>query len=196
MGKKIISSQELNQVQTFFPEDSASGSKVKEEGNPEKIWEQKIEQAYQRGFEEGMAKGLAKLNEQIERLNSLLKQISKEKVQLYKDVERDLVELSIAIAERVVGAISKRDKEKILDVVKRAIEALSDKSEITIYISIEDEPILLEAKDKLLEGIESEVKIVADANIPRGGCIVQGKTGRIDALLSTQLEEIHKRLIG
>ncbi len=196
MGKKIISSQELSQIQTFLPEGSSSENKSEEENNPEKIWEQKVEQAYQKGFEEGMAKGLAKLNEEIERLNSLLKQISEERAQLYRDVEKDLVELSIAIAEQVVGAISERDRERVLDVVKRAIEALSDKSEITIYVSMEDESILLEAKDKILDGIKGEFKIVADTNIPKGGCIVQGKAGRIDALLSTQLEEVRKRLLG
>jgi len=194
MGKKIVSSQELSQIQTFLPKSPM----VENEGenDPHKIWKQKVEQAYQKGFEEGMAKGLAKVNEEIERLNSLLKQISEEKAQLYKDVEREVVELSIAIAERVVGAISERDRERILDIVKRAIGSLSDKSEVTIYISIEDEPVLLEAKDRILQGIEGKFKIVADPNIPKGGCIVQGKTGRIDALLSTQLEEVRKRLLG
>ncbi len=197
MGKKIISSQELDQVQTFLPNAQGEGSGQSDGGvDPEKVWEEKVRQAYQKGFEEGMAKGLAKVNEEIDRLHDLLEKISQERSQLYREMEKELVELSIAIAERIVGAISERDKEKVLEVVKKAVEALSDKSNITIYVSLEDEALVLEAKDRILEGIEGKVKIVPDPSIPRGGCIVQGSSGRIDALLSTQLDEIRKRLLG
>ncbi len=195
MGKKIISSQGLDQVQVYSPNRSLKTPDQEGEKDLEREWQDKVNQAYQKGFEEGLAKGLSKVDEEVKRLNAWLKQLSEEKTQLYKDAERELVELAIAIAERIVGAITEKDKGKVLGIVKRAVEALSDKSEVIIYVSFQDEAFLLEAKDKILEGVEGKIKIIPDASVPEGGCIVQGKTGRIDALLSSQLEEIRKRLL-
>ncbi len=191
MGGKIVNASQINIKKFSLTEEAKDQDPIREDIDPV---EEKLKQSYQQGFEDGYKKAILRLEEQIHQLSSVIKELLHQKTEIIKQTELELVELAFKIAQKIIEINLERDKELVLQILKKAISEVKDKSQITVYISPEDEPIILENKNKILESIEGQVKFISDPNIPKGGCIIQTSSGRIDALITTQLDEIKRRI--
>ncbi len=198
MKRKVIPAEKISSLHTFdFNIIPSSGGKDKHSQQDEKnLLEEKINEAYQRGKQDGIREGLCAVSQQIETFKAMIGQLKQYQEKLYEDAKLELVELAFKIAEKILGREVSLKRDVVLSIIEKAIKEVRDKSHITIYVSPIDEPTVLEYKDKLLEGIEGEVKILPDPSVSAGGCIIQTSFGRIDALIETQLKEIRKKITG
>ncbi len=194
MGKRIIHSGSEELVRRFSPEDPALPRE--EEKDPKESLEEAVRRAYQQGFEAGKKEALAQIEEQIRSLSSVVEELLAYKEQIYREAEKDLVELAFTIAEKIVNTALDTDRSLVLNIVSSAISRMKEVEEMTIFISPEDEPILLERKDDILQGITAKVNFVPREDVSRGGCVIQTSMGRIDAMIGSQLEEIKAKVIG
>ncbi len=194
MGKRIIHSSSEDLVRRFSPEDPALPKE--EEKDPKESLEEAVRRAYQEGFEAGKREGLAQIEGQIQSLKSVLEELLAYKEQIYREAEKDLVELAFTIAEKILNTALEIDRALVMNIVSSAISRMKEVEEMTIFISPEDEPIILERKEDILQGITARVNFVAREDVSRGGCVIQTSMGRIDAMISSQLEEIKAKVIG
>ncbi len=158
--------------------------------------------SYQQGFAEGKRKGLMLGRREVAPLISKLKLITRSLLQAKEEVtnqaQREMVELALAIAKRVVRANVQMNKEIVTHMVKEALRRAADRERIVIRINPQDVEEIKAQRDEYTTSIEGigSLEIVADRRVSPGGCVVETNTGNIVADLDAQLEEIKGKLIG
>ena len=178
--------------QVFSLKDGANGPVAKED-KPD--MEQLLKREYERGLAEGRNYAGELVKTQLAVLKQAVEEFSKAKHEAFKHAESQMVELSLKIAEAIIKREATVDRKIVTAIVKEALEALKDKSKISLFISPVDEQVIKEHLPKFMAGIEADIELITDESIEPGGCIVQTPSGRIDALLDTQIEEIRRRLL-
>lgn len=109
---------------------------------------------------------------------------------------RDLLRLSLGIAERVLRRLPKHDPTLIVEQVAAAIDLLLDRTTLTIRMNPEDRPLLEAHLPALLAATDADLEatLEEDASIARGGCVVSTPEGDVDARLGTQIERLTQAL--
>lgn len=111
--------------------------------------------------------------------------------------ERELLELSLVIAAKVLG----RELEvsgAIVDLVAQALTAARRAKQVRVRLHPDDEPTVRAREPELVVRLDPAVgfALVADADVSRGSCVVETEGGRIDASLDTQLSALRRALLG
>jgi flagellar assembly protein FliH len=115
---------------------------------------------------------------------------------LYREARDQVVELCLALVNRLLGPLAAGDEEAVIRVVERALQLLSDREQLTIRIHPQDLRSLVEAKPRILESFDGihKLTVLEDPAVKPGGCLVQTPTAEIDARLETQLAELARSL--
>jgi len=148
----------------------------------------RAEAAVKKGLADGESKGLAKVTEKLVGFEDL-------KESFFKNAEPDVIKLSMAIAEKVIGDLAAENVEVVRGVVHRALEGtLGDR--ITVRVNPEDYKLLMEGDQGFKDVLDRTKRIAfrGDDSISKGGCVVESEVGTIDARLELQLEAIRKAL--
>ncbi len=160
-----------------------------------------IEKAYQSGYQAGVQSCREELEESvkgvIKRFTSMIDDLASQRRRLLLDSEEAIVKLACEIAKRVIGTLAEVSEKPVIEVTKRALKYLSERQKITIRVNPEDAQILRKYSSDWLEGNASRdmVEIKEDARIKRGGCLIEGETGNVEAELDRQVEMIRRALL-
>jgi len=162
------------------------------------------EEIRQAAYDEGFAAGRAQLPWQeaeslrglIETLEKSLESVARLRRDLLRDSRETSVELALAIAERLVRRQITLDPAPMIDVVKRAIEAMPDESKLRVALSSDDFEVLQLGLSEELAGFgaESGVVLEATAELGRGDVRVHGDRGGVDARLPSLLQRVREGL--
>ncbi|SFL46332.1 flagellar assembly protein FliH [Paenibacillus sp. 1_12] len=158
------------------------------------------EEGFQKGFEEGAAQAELELrgqyNEMLQESSSILEQSYLLKQQIIQEAEPFLIEMSCAIAEKIVSRQLTVESEWVTDLIKTVLARRREKGIITLCISPSQFPYIQDAREELLLHIDSqaELQIIPDPSVHDHGCVVRSTFGSIDARIDTQLKEIKNAL--
>lgn len=183
------------------------------------------EQAHKEGFAEGRAEGYrnglraaeaeidAKIAQQVAAqteqrvrdqlqtalpaLQNMLSEFHATTCQHGADWEREVVSLSLAIAEKVLRHELSLGPEKLAAIIQQGLELAVGKSTVAIHLHPED---LAKIEPRLLTLVPeanrfSDIKLVPSNHVSLGGCVVVTEHGRIDAQVDTMLERIERELL-
>ncbi len=187
VSKDLIQSQE--QARVFLEEARQEADHIRLEARQllQQVEEEKViirENARQQGFEEGKEQVLVYLN-----------QLYTLKDKLGENIEGQLLKLSFAIAEKVVGKVLEKNDEALLHIIKQAVSEIKG-AKLTVRLHPEDyQRIKLDEQSlfsKLDEG--KSISFREDSSVQSGGCLVESEIGTLDAQLNTQLFAIKKAL--
>lgn len=159
-------------------------------------------EAYEKGFEQGQKDGLAleekKISEMARELEALFTSLKELKAQIYYESERELLKLSMILAQKIIGQEVKTDREIICNTIRSAMNLLADKRKVKININPDD----MEEVIKLLPDLAKmtrggQFQLTEDRSIGKGGCILETGFGKINATVEDQLamlgEEIEQQ---
>ena len=121
-----------------------------------------------------------------------IKKLEELREDLYLNAERGAVELALAIAEKIVSHEVSVNKATLLDVLKTALEKVTDQEKITVRVNKSDLQIINEF-GRQVPGLTANVKdvtIEGDDTISRGGCVIETGFGSIDARIESQLRAV------
>jgi len=155
----------------------------------------------EQGRAEGYAEALAAMREQLSQVErnwtATLDQLDSQRREMMLDARHDVLELALAIAERVVKRVPAVDPSIIEDQLVAAIEQVARPSDLTISINPQDADLVREALPRIVEQCEQaqHVNVIERDDISRGGCAISYGRGRIDATLDTQLQRIVETLL-
>jgi hypothetical protein len=130
----------------------------------------------------------------LRRLAQTIDELGALRGELIHKSERQLVQLAIAIATRVIQREITLDSELLVAMARVALDRLGDTSSATIRLHPEDHAAALAARGGELS--TESVKVVADAMVSRGGCYVESDFGLIDLTIGAQVAEIATGLLG
>jgi flagellar assembly protein FliH len=161
-----------------------------------------IEQdAYEKGFiqgeKDGFELGERKGKKVIENIEKLFDEMSSLKQEILKQNEKEILDLTFAIAGKIVHRLTRFDERGIKEAVFNAMNLAIEKTKIVININPKDYDYIEELRPELFKKYKDlkSITISSDPSITRGGCFLKTPYGDIDAGIETQLEKIYQCLI-
>ena len=173
----------------------------------QQLQEEAKQEGFRQGYTDGMTKAQienqAKLEEQLqqqsEQIKDFLQKATQAKEDLMLQVQDELCDLSIAVAEKVIHISLKSSREVILRMVQMATERLRRREWVHIYIGGCDTRELAQIAPELtasLAGLSDHIKLIPMANDESGTCIIEMPDEIIDASVPTQLDNLKDILRG
>jgi flagellar biosynthesis/type III secretory pathway protein FliH len=165
------------------------------------------EEAYQRGLKDGNAAGEAagkaiaeakaerRLQEIESSVRSRLEAVERSLDQVFLDWESRLLELSMAIARRIVGQACEAPGEAAIHVSRMALRKLGSEARVVVRCHPADVTVL--EREKELWGAHGgrRVSLEPDESVGRGGIVVETDTGTIDARIPRLTENVEKAIV-
>lgn len=151
-------------------------------------------QGYQQGVEQGN-NAVAALLAQAEQIVAHAKQ---EREEIIEKSEREILDLAISIATKVVHTEITLNSDIVVAVVKEAIQKAKDQEQVIVRINPADFEKVAGEKQTLQAILRREMgmEIRGDIGVEIGGCVIETGYGAIDARIDTQLETIKNALLG
>ena len=153
---------------------------------------QAFEQGRVKGIEEGHAQCQAKVDEELKRAIQLANQIGRARVAALEEQDRDVVEVALAIAQKIILQEVETDKEFIVRQVRQILGLLLNKTLVTLKVHPDDlhvlEPLHEALRAEFLDG--DHLSIEGHEDVPLGGCLVEQAGLQLDARLQQQLETV------
>ncbi len=177
-------------------DDPLTGDNNRPDGSHPKIEEIEA-QAYSRGFNKGEKAGFKTGQEKIEsvfnNLHRLVSELAKLRKQIFIDSEREIVELALAIARRIICHEVTLNKNTVIDVTREALKEIEDHEKIKIRLKPEDLECFENADSNPICNNEN-VTFEAEEKISSGGCVVETDAGAFDARIEKQLQAVEEAL--
>lgn len=197
-GHKVIKSEEVKFFKApgdhALPADGFDPERVKEAfARKIRITEQ---ECYEKGLSDGIRKGRElEKNETLQTLQAMsviVKEMSALKKNTLEKLEGEIVQLSLAVAEKVIHLEATTNREVIRGVLKEAIKNIGDRENMKIRVHPQDFHFMTEIKNDFLQGFDGirNVTFAEDESIQRGGAIIETVCGEVDARLDQQYNEI------
>lgn len=209
-NRRVVSPGAAHQLGTRFVRDGGSattpvsGSSFETRGDPqangpsEKTLEDIETEAYIRGFNKGEKAGFDAAGEKIEALQAMLagaiEQLERTQKKIRQDSEKEVVELALAVSERIVRQELVTNREAIVDVVREALKKVGHQQTVVIRLNPADiqflDPSRLPFSDPAGQTNSIRIQLEADETISSGGCLIETESGDVDARIETQLDII------
>jgi flagellar assembly protein FliH len=153
--------------------------------------------AYENGFHQGEKAGMEIAEKKSEALMrayaAAILELGQHRRAIYTQVEREVVQLALAVAKKIVHREIRADQEIIQTLVKVALSHVADKTGIRVRLNPADYSYLQEQRSEISAGgAGAEVVLLADKSIQRGGCLVETDCGNIDARIEEEFREVER----
>jgi len=165
---------------------------------------QRIENIQRSAYEEGFAvgeragfgAGEQKAAVLIERLEGIIAEITSFKKNLVDDMEPQVVNLAVAIAQKIIIEEIKTDPSVIVTIVKEALRRLQRMGTITIRLNPSIYDLFMKKKPELLE-VHQDISFEVDTHVPLTGPFVISQTQEVvtdtRSLVDNIAEEINSK---
>jgi flagellar assembly protein FliH len=155
-------------------------------------------EAFAKGFAQGELAGAEAAGQRgemmLHRLTQTLEELTQVRAQMIHETERQMVQLALAIARRIVHREVTLDPDLLVAMARVAMERLGETAQVKVRLHPDDYGAAGAARVAQLAG--SNVMILADAHLSRGGCRIESDMGILDAGVDAQLAEIARALLG
>ncbi len=152
------------------------------------------EAAHAEGVAAGHAEGIERARGEVRTgaaaLAEAVRGVGATRAELVETLTLQAGEISVLIAEQVVGGAFAAQPERVIDVTRGALRRLADRHRVTLLVNPEDLELLsgaVEALQAELGGIE-HLDVQADRRVERGGAIARTTYGEIDVTVGAQLQ--------
>jgi len=141
------------------------------------------------GYAEGLAAGRAELDSQVARMRQLVGSVSDTLDNFDFRLADMVLELALDVARQVVAGELAARPDRVLDVVNLALKQMAETQRESRLLLNPDDAVLVRPH---LEGVldKSRLRIVEDARIARGGCLIETSQGDLDATLQARWRQV------
>ena len=149
---------------------------------------------YAQGERAGLEAGGQRAEAMLRRLAGTLEELGTLRDGMMRQTERQLVELALAIARRVLHREVSIDPELAGALAHVALERLGPSAPAVIRLHPDDYTTVSGHGTNLSQG--RSVKVLPDPAVARGGCLVESDFGNIDASVDAQVAEVARIMLG
>lgn len=147
------------------------------------------------GFRAGYDEGLRAASEQerasVRALAGLAERAAQDAEDFLRTVEREVVQLSLAIAAKVVEREVRVDPGVVLDVVRSALGEIREATVIRVRLNPADHDLVAAHwRDVGPNLFPAGDVLAADERVARGGCVIEMGVGRVDAQTTSKLDRL------
>lgn len=153
-------------------------------------------EAYEKGFAQGEKDGLElgrkRLETMVHQFEQVLLDIRRQREALYKEFEREMLELVFSISKKVIHHELTLQEGLVQKTLEEAFQNVVDRKRIIVHLHPADYQFLLNHSDRFpfIRGQTEGIRVVEDPSISRGGCLLETSFGEVDATIEGQFAEI------
>ena len=154
--------------------------------------------AFQEGFAEGEKAGFEAGTKRVEPLiasfNQGLEQLKNIRREINQAIEKEVVQLALCIAKKIVCHEIKTNAETVVCVAREALSRVENPGKIKIKLNPSDLQFIQDTKSQLshlLQNVDG-VRFEAEDSIQIGGCVIETDMGDIDARIEKQFQAIEE----
>jgi flagellar assembly protein FliH len=172
-----------------FPEFNPDGVK-----NIKVITVGQLENIHKEAYEEGVVLGRSEAFDKCsDQMHSIIMAIADTRQQFDESTISEIAELIITCSKQLLHYEIQTNPDVIVSIVKEGIELLPTSSrEISIHLHPDHSKIINEliSRDNI-----RNVKIIPDALIAHGGCLIVSDDSRIDATMESRLTSVINKML-
>ena len=147
------------------------------------------EAARAEGYADGLAAGRVEGEQACGRMKQLAESFGNTLDNLDFRLADMVLELALDVARQVVAGELAARPERILDVVNLALKQMAETSrEARLLLNPDDAALVRPHLDQVLD--KNRLRIVEDARIVRGGCLIETGQGDLDATLPARWRQV------
>ena len=154
--------------------------------------------AFAKGFAQGERAGNEAAGQRgeamLRRLTQTLEELTTLRAQMIHQTERQMVQLALAVARRIVHREVSIDQDLLIAMARVALDRLGESARVTVRLHPEE--FQATAAARAADWTGTTVEVVADARVGRGGCRVESDFGLMDAGVDAQIHELARALLG
>lgn len=174
-------------------------AKAKEKG------EELLAEIHQKAKEEGYRHGEELAQQHYNNLLAEAQDFKERSKKEYEDtlasLEHDIIDLVLAISEKVLGKAIEKNDDAILNLIKDSINSCSNRNNITLTVSSEDYNYVIKNVELIKSSVKgiNQLEVRESRSLEKGSCIIDTDFGSVDGSWDVRLEGIRKvffELIG
>lgn len=156
-------------------------------------------QAFQKGFQAGEKSALDSLRTEVDAavqsMTRAIAEIQNLRQEIYHSIEREVVELALSIARKVVCQEIKINPEVVVCVAREALSQVDVPGKIKIRLNPADLQFITSAQGRISEILHQmdNVTLEAEEGIASGGCLIETNLGDIDARIEKQFQVVEDK---
>lgn len=175
--------------------DGSDGRGYLTAGRLQELQKDAYDEAWQKGHADGLEAAHDEIEKRAARFDELLRALCEPFDELDETVEKQLVELSMALVKQLFRREIKLNPSHIIGVVREAIQALPIASrQVHVHLHPDDAALIRESLTPA-EG-EPAWSIVEDPLTSKGGCRVTTENSQIDATAEARLHAVIGKCLG
>ena len=187
-----------NKNATCSDEAQAAGSTetpVEKKGpSIDEIKSSAFQQGFSAGEKVGFEAGTKRVDPLINSFNQGLEQLKNIRREIHQKIEKEVAQLALSIAKKVVCHEVKTTEETVVCVAREALSRVENPGKIKVKLNPADLQFIQDTKSQLsdfLDDVES-IRFEAEDSIQSGGCLIETDMGDIDARIEKQLQAIEE----
>lgn len=172
------------------PRDGPARLLAQAEAEAQALREQARGEGHAAGLQDGRSEGAERMRDATHALGEVLAGVQALQDEIALGVERDAIELALALAGKILAATLEVHPEGVVEVVQGALRRVGGQRRIVIFVNPADLDVVREALGELgaqAGGLEP-LDLQADQRVEAGGAVVRTAEGEVDAQVQTQLE--------
>ncbi len=154
--------------------------------------DERLQEAHERGRRETLESLEGELDRKIaeerKAVSRIVQQFDEERKRYFKEVESEVVRLSLAIAERVLHREATMDPTLLAGAARVALEQVADGSEAVLRVAAEE----AQRWNEMLEKTAAAVHIEPDDQLANGEAVLKTRSGSVQLGVKAQLAEIER----
>ena len=199
MSEVIRINKKLTNIST---QNTGSATFITSEEQEKENLQTALHNQYVKGFDEGkysakeeLEKNYSdKLSKKYTELNSVIESLKDKFLQIDQQFEKIVTEVSFIISKIILKR--EIDKESIIkDVLDESLKKVIGANEIIIRLHPDDYKLVVKEGEAFsMKNSFSHIKFEKDERIEPGGCFIESEIGNADGRISSQLNELKKKL--
>lgn len=166
------------------------------------LFKYQLDEYYKKGLDEGYRKAnneleqdySSKLYKKYEEVYNILQSHDEHLIELERLFEKLVIETAYEVSKKILKR-EIEDRTIINENIKSAINKIIGANEVRLKLNPHDLNELTEASKNLIHNSSfSKISVEGEPRIEKGGCLIETEIGNVDARISTQLNELKKKL--
>ena len=182
------------EVPSAMVDQGAGLSMAEQQAHLASLEREAFAKGYAAGERAGVEAGTKRADAMLRRIAQTIEELSGLRTTIQRETERQMVDLALALARRVVGRELTLAPDLVAAMAHVALQRLGENSPATIRLNPDDYSTVVSHRGAQWEG--AHVSVVPDSAVARGGCLVESDFGVIDASAEAQLGELARALLG
>ncbi|WP_100399347.1 flagellar assembly protein FliH [Bacillus sp. FJAT-44742] len=171
-----------------------------EESSKQRIqlaYEEAREKGFLEGYEAGKQEGKEEYVTAVDDAKHLIQQAKQEYTRYLEEAEPVILNIALAVADRILYQALEEEPERWTDIVKKAVLEVKEQEEVTIFVPPSRFDQIQQQTEEIKEllSYSQMLRIYPDSQLDSGGCVIETSYGRLDASLDSQLKELKEQLV-